>query len=70
MLNNPEFDEISTTVAARLLKLSVRHIQRLCVRGAFEFCYRPGYGSRAHFRLSRAEVLSRRTKALKNHEPK
>lgn len=60
MLTGPQFDEITTTTASRLLGLTRRRIQQMAAAGAFAICYRPGCGSRAHILLSRQEILSRK----------
>ena len=50
---------VGTTEAARLLGTSVRWVQMECESGQFLSAYRPGRGSRAWWKIARAEVLSR-----------
>jgi hypothetical protein len=49
-------DEITSSVAAQLLGLSLRTVERYCFIGHFKSAYQPG---KSHWRLSRREVLIR-----------
>lgn len=53
--------EIGTTEAARLLGLSQRHIESQCNQGLFKTAYKPGGLAKSKWRISRQEVLARRT---------
>lgn len=57
---NPEHPEIDTTRTARILGLSVRQVQRMFNAGEFRTAYRPGYGSKAWWKVNKSEVLERR----------
>jgi len=54
-------EEISTAEAARLLGLSQRHIESQCNQGLFKTAHKPGGLPKSKWKISRQEVLARRT---------
>ena len=54
-------DEIGTVKAAKLLGLAPRQVQRLFEDGNFKTAFKPGGKTRSNWRVSRAEVLERRS---------
>lgn len=39
--------------------LSLRQVQHMCQNGVLKSAHKPGMGARAHYRIARAEVISR-----------
>jgi hypothetical protein len=54
-------EEISTHEAARIMGLSQRHIETQCAEGEFRTAYKPGGRPRSKWRITRAEVLARKS---------
>lgn len=57
----PVGDEIGTVEAARLLGLSPRRMQVLFESENFKTAFKPGGTPKSNWRVSRSEVLSRRS---------
>ncbi len=53
-------DDISTAEAAQILGLSQRCIEQQCTEGMFRTAHKPGAKVRSRWRISRAEVWSRK----------
>ncbi|MCE5278879.1 MAG: helix-turn-helix domain-containing protein [Planctomycetaceae bacterium] len=53
--------DMSVSEAAKFLGLSVRHVESQCSAGLFKSAYKPGGLPRSRWRISRSEVISRRT---------
>jgi len=52
---------ISVHIASRLLGgLTPRRIEQMCRLGVFRTAHKPGYGTQAHWRILRAEVVAHR----------
>lgn len=47
---------VTTSIAAKLLGLTRRHVDRMCSSGIFKSAHKPGYGTKAHWRILRAEI--------------
>ncbi len=52
--------DMSVSEAARVLGLSVRHVESQCSLGLFRTAYKPGGLPKSRWKISRAEVLARR----------
>jgi hypothetical protein len=53
-------EEIGIAEAAKILGLSVRHLEYQCSIGLFKTAYKPGGRPRSQWRIARSEVLERK----------
>lgn len=54
-------DDVTVTEAAKILGLSSRQVQKLCQDGNFNSAHKPGGTPKSTWRISRNEVLARKT---------
>lgn len=49
---------ISAYIAATILGLSHKHVERMCRNLVFKTAHKPGMGRKAHWKILRAEVVA------------
>ena len=54
-------EEVTIAEAAKILGLSARRVNAMCDEGHFASAHRPSSRPKSHWRLSRREVLARKT---------